>query len=195
MRTKQASSSNWIGEPRLSSHPRLRFFDMAPRQMQETDNAKFTSTLSPRHRFHVKFHLLKAQFTHGRTRHTRGCITDPRVLCKIPANAPRILSRATSRGFGTKPQLSLCGSRGARKEKKWDPKKVPVALLLRDLELWSCAQRNAGSPFLSSTSRFCFPRLSHGQSGGVPDRARHNLRLYPPATSYCPLHWSTEELL
>jgi len=28
-----------------------------------------------------------------------------------------------------------------------------------------CAQRNSGSLFLSSLSRFCFPGLGHGQSG------------------------------
>lgn len=117
MRTKQASSSNWIGEPRLSSHPRLRFFDMAPHQMQETQKPQIhihtitqtsvsCKTSPPQGSISSRPHE-----THSRLHHRSTS------ALQIPANAPQILSRATSRGFGTKPRFSLRGSRGARKDK------------------------------------------------------------------------------
>ena len=173
MRTKQASSSNWIGEPRLSSHPRLRFFDMAPHQMQETKNPKFTSTPSPRHRFHVEISLPQGPIssrpheTHSRLHHRSTS------ALQIPANAPRILSRATSRGFGTKPRISLRGPRGARKEKSGTRRRPGSPC---PCGTWNCGPAPAETPGLPSFLRlhaFASPGWAMAKAVRVPYRARY----------------------
>lgn len=147
MRTKQASSSNWIGEPRLSSHPRLRFFDMAPHQMQETQKPQIhihtitqtsvsCKTSPPQGSISSRPHE-----THSRLHHRSTS------ALQIPANAPQILSRATSRGFGTKPRFSLRGSRGARKDKSGTRRRSGQPCSCRT---WNCDPAPSETPGLSS---------------------------------------------
>lgn len=123
MRTKQASSSDWIGEPRLPSHPRLRFFDMAPRQTKETENSRFTSAPSPRHRFHEDF--VAARF--NTLTAARDTIEVASPIDKCSASSPRILARATVTRVWDETVTLVARRETCETGDEWDPKKTRVA--------------------------------------------------------------------
>lgn len=185
MRTKQASSSNWIGEPRLSSHPRLRFFDMAPHQMQETQKPQIhihtitqtsvsCKTSPPQGSISSRPHE-----THSRLHHRSTS------ALQIPANAPQILSRATSRGLGRNPD-SRCADPEVRERTRAGPEEGPGSpapaepgtVILRPAKL------RVSLPFFSFT--LLIPRLGHGQSGAGSRQGPALLKSIPTSHGILP---------